>query len=319
VDVLKRFFLLAKSERLAHAYLLEGSLHIGKLNTAMAVAKCINCEDISQSLPFYCDQCSSCIKINSKNHPDIHVLECQLGETIKIEQVRELIEKIHLRPFMAKKKVFIIRHIESLSIAAANALLKTLEEPSANSLLLLTTTMADKNLSTIRSRCHSVLFSSHTVSALKDELMQDCDIAEDEAQFLAAITEGCSGRAKQLHEDKYFQQKNYYLDKYIFSSDCDAFVKKILSDKKATKEFIDALLTWVRDCILLKSKIKDEYLVHYDRRIDLLAFTEKFTFEQLHDIHSEIVKTHTMYAENLNVKIPLLIIKEMLSWENSLR
>lgn len=124
-SVMDRFAKLRQKQKLAHAYLFIGPAFIGKKETALGVAKLLNCEQGDQ-INAFCDQCSSCLKINAGSHPDIHLIESDFGETIKIDQVRNLIAQAKLRPFEATKKIFIMQNIENLTVEGANALLKVL-------------------------------------------------------------------------------------------------------------------------------------------------------------------------------------------------
>ena len=203
--VLKRFVTLQKNNRLAHAYLFIGPRQVGKTQTALAASKFLNCENIENNVSlrggtflsddeaihskkiaspkkqarndtlddFFCDICPSCLKINHGNHPDIHLISCEETETIKIEQVRELINQIQLKSFEARVKVFILQDVEKLTLQGANALLKTLEEPAKDSLLILTSCVPEEVVDTIRSRCHAMNFSATSPRALAGQLAQD--------------------------------------------------------------------------------------------------------------------------------------------------
>ena len=306
-QVLKRFAVLQKNNRLAHAYLFIGLANIGKSETALGVAKFLNCENPSPEI--FCDQCPSCLKINHGNHPDIHLIDSKDSETIKIEQIRDLMEQIHLRPFEAKFKVFIIKNVETLTLEAANAILKTLEEPSKNSLLILTTCLAEKNLDTIRSRCHTVRFSFKSNRRLADELRKDYAIDESASHFLSFFSEGCLGRARLLANGKFFERKNQTIDALIFSSNTDDYLKKILGDREKIKEALNILLTWFRDLLLVKAKSDESRLIHLDRLKDLKKYEAQYTFEQINEIIAQIVKATELLEENLNVKVALNLIR----------
>ena len=117
--VVKRFARLLRSQCLAHAYLFIGPREIGKSETALAAAKLINCEDNRDGQrETFCGQCSSCLKIESGNHPDIFFIDRGESESIKIGQIRELINRLHLRPFEAAKKICIIKDVEHLTTEA---------------------------------------------------------------------------------------------------------------------------------------------------------------------------------------------------------
>ncbi len=314
-SVLKRFAVLNRRAALAHAYLFTGPADIGKGLAALAVAKFFNCED-PQEGRYFCDQCPACRKIQKGGHPDVHVTESLEGEPVKIEQIRGLLDQIRLRPFMAQKKIFIIHHAEDLTPEAANALLKTLEEPSTGSLLLLTTSVPQKILETVKSRCHVIRFSSISRTGLEAALARQGQGNDPDVHFLSFLAEGCWGRARQLKEDKMGHRKNEIIDKFILPSREKDFARKVLADKHKVKAFLDILLSWTRDCLLVKAGAKDQSLVHADRAREIRDFQRRYSFEDLACLNAEIVKTCRLFAENLNVKIPLLIIEEML-WAGS--
>ncbi len=312
-NVLKRFAVLEEKGLLAHAYLFVGPAHIGKAATALAVARFLNCENTKESGGMYfCDRCPSCLKINSGNHPDVHILQVAPGESIKIDAVRELLGQIRLRPFMAAKKIFIVRSIEDLTTEGANALLKTLEEPSANSLLILTTAVPERVLETVKSRCHVMLFASASQRALAARLVQYYDEDKDQAHFLAYFAEGCLGKARRLKENGLCAAKDEIIDRYILGREREALIKTIGADKAKTREFLGVLLSWARDCLLIQAGVQDARLVHAGRIRELQNFQRRFSFEELTGIHRETVNACRLLAENFNVKIPLSIIGEML-------
>jgi DNA polymerase-3 subunit delta' len=312
-NVLKRFAGLEKKGLLAHAYLFVGPAYIGKAATAFAVAKFLNCENKKEGGERYsCDRCPSCLRINAGNHPDIHVLEVAPGESIKIDAVRELLAQIRLRPFMAAKKIFIVHNIEDLTTEGANALLKTLEEPSANSLLILTTAVPERVLETVKSRCHVIPFVPASQRALAARLVQYYDEDKDQAHFLAYFAEGCLGKARRFKEDGFCAAKDEIIDRYILGREREALIKTIGADKAKTKEFLDVLLSWIRDCLLVQTGVQDARLVHAGRIRELQNFQRRFSFEELSGIHRETVNACRLLTENLNVKIPLSIIGEML-------
>lgn len=312
-EILGRFATLIKNGRLAHAYLFTGQAYIGKGETARGIAKLVNCENTSSDGQlFFCDECPVCKRINSGNHPDVSVIESDFTEPIKIDEIRNVLKQVKLRPFMAEKKIIIIRNIENLTQEASNAFLKTLEEPAGNSLLLLTTSIPEKILDTVKSRCHTVYFYPCSRKDLAARLKK-CYAGEDvNVNFLAYFAEGCPGEARRLKEDGIFERKRYIIDNFIFSEPDENFIKKILADKKKMKEFLDILSSWVRDSILAKSGMLDDRFIHCDRAEELREFQSRYSFDELKVLGDHIINMYKMLADNFNVKIPLLIIKEEL-------
>lgn len=139
--------------RLGHAYLFSGA-DLNQLElVARTLAKALNCEQRS-SPPDSCDACTSCRKIDGDNHPDTQWIRPESkSRVITIDQMRDLMQTMHLKPVQAEYKVGVIVAADRLNPQAANAFLKTLEEPPPKSVLILLTTEPGKILETIISRC----------------------------------------------------------------------------------------------------------------------------------------------------------------------
>ena len=138
--------------RLSHAYLFVGPAGSGRKRFAMELAKAIFCR---RGAP--CGSCPSCMSVDHGNHPDLHIYRTAEGKgSIEIAEVREIGEKIHLR--RARFAVVIIEEADRMTVPAANALLKTLEEPTGEAVLILITGSTGGLLPTIVSRCHRIPF-----------------------------------------------------------------------------------------------------------------------------------------------------------------
>ncbi len=311
-EVVGRFARLLKSGRMAHAYLFSGPAELGKSETALAVAKLVNCEQrIAGTTEVSCEQCSSCLKINSGNHPDIFIIKREEdSETVKIAQIRELISRLQMRAFEAAKKICIIKNIEFLTDDASNSLLKTLEEPAKDTLIFLTTAVPEENLKTIVSRCHQVKFYPLSAQQVAKQLIQEDGLDPASANCLAQFSEGCLGKARQLHEEDFFRRKNEMIDNLIFHENNEPYLKKLLGDKVETKEALTVLLSWLRDLIILKAGGGQKQLVHNDRYDELLKLERNYSFDKINGIIEEIVQTLNMLGENLNIKIPFILLRE---------
>lgn len=304
--ILKRFAKLLAANRLAHAYLFVGPQGLGKSEAALTVAKLVNCERNDGTV---CDACSSCRKITSGNHPDIYRLDRGEEEAIKIEPVRELLSRTAFRPFEARRKVFIIKNIEDLTTEAGNVLLKTLEEPTASNLFLLTTSVPEKVLETIKSRCHNVSVHPVARAQLANALKKDFDLDEPAAHFLAGFSEGCTGRARAFVESKLFSRKNTTIDQVVLSKNSEAFFKKVVTSKEETKEMLDVLFVFFRDILIVKSGASEDEVINRDRLTDLKLLSQKYLPGDVQNILTEIVKSSQLLSDNLNVKIALNLLK----------
>jgi DNA polymerase III delta prime subunit len=171
----------ARLRTLHHAVILQGPSPKTLAATAIAIAKALNCRNGSEG-----DACPSCQKIDRQTHPDVHMLvPAKDRKAISIEQVRELVGEAGMRPYEGGTKVFIIDPADSLSGAAANSLLKTLEEPVPDTVFVLLTRSADMLLPTIRSRCQIVFLRPEH----DDVQIADPGIALEVAERLAGFAE----------------------------------------------------------------------------------------------------------------------------------
>ncbi len=194
------------ADRLAHAYLFQGPGGVGKQLFARKLAAAINCKD-SSGLES-CGICSSCRKLAAGTHPDFLLVSPEKG-AIKIAQVRELIKKLSFAPYEAKARVVLIEDVHTMRQEAANSLLKTLEEPPENNILILTADAAGNVLQTIVSRCQAIPFYSLTAQETT-AVLKACEeeMSQDTATLLARLGEGCPGKALLLHRKDLLSLRN---------------------------------------------------------------------------------------------------------------
>jgi DNA polymerase III subunit delta' len=192
VTILKRAL---ANKMLAHAYLFSGDTGIGKRLTAVALAAAVNCGNSGPGGG--CGECPSCRKVAAGAHPDVHVLVPD-GDDIKIDQIRQIQSDLALKPFEGEKKVLLVDSAERMNQAAANAFLKTLEEPPGDTLIILVTPMPQSLLSTIRSRCQEIRFQPLPRRTLAQALVKKRGLPEEDAWFLAALAQGSMGRGLEM-------------------------------------------------------------------------------------------------------------------------
>lgn len=185
------------SNRLAHAYMFRGPEGVGKQLFARGLTAAVNCA-AAQGIAA-CGICSGCRKFASGTHPDFLLVSPEKG-AIKIDQVRELIKKLSYAPYEAGMRVVLIEDVHTMRREAANSLLKTLEEPPEDNLLILTADSSRSVLPTISSRCQTIPFYpltlEETVSVI---LRENRELDRETAIILARLAEGSPGKALLLH------------------------------------------------------------------------------------------------------------------------
>jgi len=196
--------------RLAHAYLFYGPEGIGKELTAKNFAKLLNCRSPSDGDA--CDFCEECVAAEKHIHPDVIWLRPRgrgrvipIGDPDNPDQgtVRHFQRTVSLKPYMGRWKVGIFTDAHTLQKEGASALLKTLEEPPAHTLLILVTSRPDMLLPTIISRCRAVRFEAMREEALEEILRSEYSLARAEAGALSRLTEGRLGEAvRALREER---------------------------------------------------------------------------------------------------------------------
>jgi DNA polymerase-3 subunit delta' len=249
--------------RVAHAYLFTGPDGIGKRLMAMALARAIVCEEQRG-----CGNCLACRKIDHQNHPDLHILDPD-GKSIKIEQIRSFQKELNLKPLEAPRKICMIEQADAMTVGAANALLKTLEEPRGDTLLVLLSAQPNLLLETIRSRCQPLPFSRHPNSRIQAELEKQLGIASEESHVLAALSEGSFKKAFGKDRELYLDERRNLLKTLTGLSSGSIlptldFAEQLASDKTILPDILEIFQAFYRDVLMTLQGRDDDELVNLD-------------------------------------------------------
>ena len=185
-------------DTLPPSLLLAGPAGVGKRTTALALAQAVNCLEPIAGAGFErdaCGACQACRRIQRGVHPDVIVVEPVETGKIRIDQVRDVIDRAGYRPFEGRRRVVVVDEADALVEAAQNALLKTLEEPPPASIFVLVSSLPDALLSTVRSRCPRLRLGELPAGEVAEALIRDHGYAEAEARAAAAEAGGSIGRA----------------------------------------------------------------------------------------------------------------------------
>jgi DNA polymerase-3 subunit delta' len=175
----------------SHAYLFAGPPGVGKSETALAFAAGLACADGG------CGACNHCLRVQKGLHPDVEIVGAE-GNFILVEQIRDVTYHSAYRPYEARSKVYIFLEAEKFNAEAANAFLKTLEEPPAHVHFLLVSDHPERMIPTIVSRCQLVTFSPLSVPVLAADLVSRFGLPSRDADLIARVTGGNLSQAREL-------------------------------------------------------------------------------------------------------------------------
>jgi len=197
IDLLQKHI---QTEQMRHAYLLLGPESLGKTTLALRFAQALNClQPVFHDEP--CGHCIPCRQIEDGNFPDVRLIRPETtSEEVKVDEVRDLSRWLALSPYQSKWRIAILADFHQANEHAANALLKTLEEPGGNALLLLTAHSAEDLLPTIVSRCEVLKLRPVPVDELCQSLLER-GLDEEDVRLYARISGGFPGKAITLLED----------------------------------------------------------------------------------------------------------------------
>jgi len=237
-----------------HAYLFTGQRGVGRRTLARRFAQALNCpQPIEPGVP--CGVCDDCRRIEAGQHPDVTVIEAEAeGGTLKIEQVREQRRLITLKPFQSRYRVAIFARFQESNDAAANALLKTLEEAPAHAVLILTAESPEGLLPTIVSRCEVLRLQPASLGEVQ-ELLEQRGAGPDNARLLAHVSAGCPGAALRLMQDPealtYRSEKLGELMSLLPGTRAYrfAYAEKLAKDKTAMRGVLLLWLSFWRDVL----------------------------------------------------------------------
>lgn len=276
---------------LKHSYLISGPEGTGKLQFAYEVAKVAVCKENEA-----CGKCRDCQEIEKNLSPDLHVVESE--NVIKIEQIRELQKALNLKPYRSDKKIAIIPNIERITVEAANCLLKTLEEPSGEALLILTASNSSKLLPTVKSRCQEIRLGLAGVEELSQKLVADFEISETEAKKIATFVAGRPALAAELADKAVFEAALSDLKEIINGSITVRFLKvKGLAESGDILKTLNFWEMYFRNLLLLKTGNLEETVA--------MPEIGSFQTSQIMDILDNLQKTKEYIESKINVRLAL--------------
>jgi DNA polymerase-3 subunit delta' len=309
--------------RLHHAYLFSGPAQVGKTTLALAFAQTLTCET---GAGYPCGVCRTCQRVARGRYPDVQIITAGKS-TIQIEQIRALQTDAALSPMEGRYRVFIIPEIERASLPAANALLKTLEEPPPHVVLLLTSTRRDQVLPTVLSRCQIVALRPLPVEQVQATLETRWGVDPQRAALLARLSSGRLGWAVLAHSDpglwparaKAFDDllsltAAGYVDRLAFAETLsklplgvDARAQKDAVAGNTLETILGHWVSWWRDIWLIQHGLA-ESIANLDRRLQLTQQAGLFKAAQVEGALTDLLDTLRRLKANVNARLALDVL-----------
>lgn len=298
-----------KSSRLPSTLIFAGRPGVGKQTFARELAKMLNCLH-PQPNGESCDQCRACRRIEANQFADLCTIKPD-GQFIKVDQARAIIEELYFRPFEGRYRVYIIENAEQLREQAANALLKTLEEPPTTAIIILITANSDALLPTIRSRTIKLNFTPLSDADLENYLVAHYPRPTDQQQLLIRLASGSIGQALSIDLAQYRErcQECLSLLEHLggHSSPAKLVKQAELLGRRERPEFEASrqiLVSLLRDIICLQSGLPDQ-MINIDQQQALQALAARFSFERVSALLAGLYQIERDLIRNINRQMAL--------------
>jgi DNA polymerase-3 subunit delta' len=317
---------LLSNARLPGSLLFTGEPGIGKKLFALELAKALNCRN--RKGVEACDECSSCRRIASstfppfgkdeddKNrliwseHADVAMVR-PYKQIIRVGPVRELEREANFRPFEGAARIFIVEDADYMNDQAANALLKTLEEPPSTSHLVLTTSNPTALLATIRSRCQIIRFAPIATADVQQFLTEEEAMAPGDAQLLARTSRGSLGRALSADIETYRERRAAMLtvlESLTLTGDREQLIRSAealaaVKERDDYEQLLDVLEVLIRDAWALKLGRPKERIVNSDLLSELQKIAGELKSEQAASWLIQIEELRAALEVNINRRV----------------
>ncbi|MCC7368354.1 MAG: DNA polymerase III subunit [Chloroflexi bacterium] len=328
VDLLRRSI---QHRRIGHAYLISGPLGVGKRTLAVRLAQALNCERLGPGVehgPLFADEaaagdppcgaCRRCRLIESGGHPEVRVVGVQAPHrVIRVADVESIQADASLRAADVYRKVYILEQAELLHPDAANRLLKTIEEPPPSVVMVLTTVDPEATLETIVSRCQHLRLKPLERERLTGYLAQQSNVEPERAELIAALADGCVGRALDLAGDsRALERRAKHLDELTALLSADRVGRLQFSrtlgdrwskDQDSVRETLQVWLRWWRDVLLLQGGLAHR-IVNLDRRGQLERLARTLDARQAGAAVESVRDILQMLDQNVNARLALDVV-----------
>jgi len=262
---------------LHHAYLFSGPEGVGKKMAAKELVKALNCNQPSGEGG--CDQCPSCRKIEKQVHPDFIHLKPD-GTNIRIEQIRTLAQQLSYGPALGRSRLCLLDMASDLNEPAANAFLKTLEEPPSGTFFVLLVRDPGDLLPTLVSRCVSIGFNPLSLKFIADHLMKEKNLSQEDAWAMSLVSGGSLGKALDYLKTNFWKKQEDWISQLQGLSQAGlaqlfSWAKSWLGSREESLENLEIGQWCLRDLIWVRAGLEEKtsFRPHLRERVRALAFS----------------------------------------------
>ncbi len=302
-----------QQDRVRHAYLFAGPKGVGRRTLARRFAQALNCTE-PPSPGVACGSCRDCRQFDQMQHPDLSLVQPEAGAmVVKVDQIRELQHRLHLAPYQARFRVALLLQFEKATASASNALLKTLEEPPSQVVLLLTAESGELLLPTIVSRCEVVRLRPLPVDEIRAGLQEQWGVEANEAVRLARLSQGRPGFARYLQSHpEFIEQLDAWLDAQIALLGSDraarfAYAEKLYRDSDEARSTLEAWLVLWRDIFRKAAGAKVE-LSYQGRAAQIETLADQVGLDGARRALQALGRTLEMMDKNVNLRLALEVL-----------
>lgn len=303
-----------------HAYLFSGPESVGRRTLALRFAQALNCPKSGRTGE-PCLECPTCDQLERLVHPDLSVVQAEkVGGQLKVDQIRDLQHSLVLAPIGANLRIALLLRFEEANPNAANALLKTLEEPPSRVVIMLTAESAERLMPTIVSRCEILRLRPLPISDVKLGLITKWDIPKKEADLIAHISEGRPGYSIRLwREPEELSLRNVWLDELqnlINSNQVERFsyAETMARENESLRNKLQVWLSFWRD-VMLHISNSSAPITNIDRMETINEFAQKVDLSEAHQLVISLEKVFDLLDHNVNRRLALeVLMLDLPSW-----
>lgn len=294
------------------AYLITGPESVGRRTLALHFAQALNCpQPLESGDP--CFTCSTCLQIEAMVHPDLTVTQAEtVGAQLKVDQIRELQHGLALAPYDAKYRIALILRFEDANPHAANALLKTLEEPPSQVVIILTAESAERLMPTIVSRCEVIRLRPLSIPVVDRGIQSIWNVPPDQANLLAHLSGGRPGYAFRLFQDPdQLSLRKTYLDdlqKLLSENRVERFeyAETMAKNNDTFRETLKVWLSFWRD-VMLRASYPSAQITNIDRSETIDELANELELNKAHEIVVSMERIFDQLDHNANPRLAVEI------------